>query len=95
LFCFGYSFIGFIPLVAAQCGTLLQPMPVKDLSTTSSIGRSLVMCQRGCIVILLNCHRDYAAVYRKKQIWDAHVKQIINMSLGLGKESGGGYFKFG
>jgi hypothetical protein len=31
----------------------------------------------------------------KKIIWDVHVKQIINMFLGLGKESGGGDFKFG
>ena len=26
---------------------------------------------------------------QQKQIWDVHVKQIINMFSGLGKESGG------
>jgi hypothetical protein len=54
--------------------------------------------------ILLNCHRDLQfTVYKfrsnKKEIWDVHVKQIINIFGGLGKESGGcwrgGYFKFG
>jgi hypothetical protein len=70
-FNFGYRFIVYVRVVAVRCGTLLQPMLVKDLSTSSSIGRSLVLmlCYRSCIIILLNCHRD-PPVYRlyvKKQ----------------------------
>jgi hypothetical protein len=59
-FNFGYRFSVYVRVVAVRCGTLLQPMLVKDLSTSSSIGRSLVLvsCYRSCIIILLNCHRD-------------------------------------
>jgi hypothetical protein len=97
LFHFGYRFIVYVRVVTARCVTLMKPMLVKNLPTSSSIGRSLVSCYRNCIIILLNCHRDYA-VYRlyvktqqKKNMGCLmfQVKQIINMFLGLGKKSGG------
>jgi hypothetical protein len=57
-FNFGYRFIVYVRVVAVRCGTLLQPMLVKHLSTSSSIGRSLMLvsCYRSCIIILLNWH---------------------------------------
>jgi hypothetical protein len=57
-FNFVYRFIVYVRVIAVRCGTLLQPMLVKDLSASNSIGRSLVLasCYRSCIIILLNWH---------------------------------------
>jgi hypothetical protein len=49
-FHFGYRFIVYVRVVPVRCGTLLQPMLVKHLSTSNSIGRSLV---------LVSCFRDW------------------------------------
>jgi hypothetical protein len=84
-FNFGYRFSVYVRVVAVRCDTLLQPMLVKDLSTSSSIGRSLVLvsCYRSCIIILLNCHRDYCSLpfisseaqKKTKQIWNVYVNK--------------------
>ncbi len=94
-FHYGYRFRVYVRVVAVRCGTSLQPMLVKDLSTSSSIGRSLVLvsCYRNCIIILLNCHRDCSLPWISSEATKTNMgclcQQIINMFPGLGKESGG------
>ncbi len=57
-FNFGYRFSVYVRIVAdvARCCSLW--CLVKDLSASSSTGRSLVvvLCYQNCIIILLNCH---------------------------------------
>jgi hypothetical protein len=69
-------------------------MLVKELSTSNSISRSLVLvsCYRNCIIILLNCHRDFLPLISSEATkinMGCLCQQIINMFPGLGKESGG------
>ncbi|EFX85771.1 hypothetical protein DAPPUDRAFT_313553 [Daphnia pulex] len=49
---FNSCLVFYVREVAVRCVTLLKPMLVKDLSTSSSIGRSLVLmlCYRSCII---------------------------------------------
>jgi hypothetical protein len=75
----------YVRVVAVRCGTLLLPMLVKDLSTSSSIVRSLVLMLCYLEVtklhhILLNCHRDYCSLpfissEATKKIWDVYVNK--------------------
>ncbi|XP_046447787.1 uncharacterized protein LOC124196675 [Daphnia pulex] len=95
------KFIVDVREVAVRCGTLLQPMLVISFSASNSIGRSLVLvCYRSCIIILLNCHRDYCSLpFRSSEATKTNMGCLCQTNnkhvfgIGKGEDVGGGIFQ--